>query len=486
MLSASPALQMLRLKNAQWVLPFLYQLFKNDEKNTVTEDQIIQALSIHLQQQEDDEEALEDAHIEWTDDNEARSRKYIASWVQKRILQDAPDADGSVHYQLTAYSEKVFQWLQQLQERSFVGTESRFKMLFQHLKDMVEYTEDNKQKRLELLKEKKAALEKEIKALELGSMVHQYTNGQLQERLHIFSKMCYDLLSDFTEVEDNFKQIHRKIVEQHTKAADQKSGILDFAFHAYDALRESDQGRSFYAFWDFLISRKGQTEWEALTQQLVNVMDQREINTENTFLLNLKSQLLQKGKKVSQANDRMAEKLSRIITEKEITRHRRLRSQINAIKELAFQLKEDSIQLPGITIEEPVTMQFVMDRKLTLAPSEKLMPIPQPEAAKEEIADYARLSKMMQAIIVDRKVLKERVVQFLEKKETVTLQEVLEEYPLQNGLAEVVGYFGLAKDPQLQAQVIDKTTELIPLSVSGGKFVEIPYLLFSKKKKNAE
>lgn len=482
LLASSPALQMLRLKNAHWVLPFLYQIFKIEQKTTVIEEALVQALSYHLQQQEDDLDILQETHIEFGDDDEARSRKYILSWVQKRILQDTPDAEGIPHYQLSAHTEKVFQWLEQLQERQFVGTESRFKMMFHHLKDLVEYTEDNKQKRLELLKERKANIEKEIKALELGTMMHQYTNAQVQERLHIFNKMCSDLLSDFTEVEDNFKQIHRRIVEQHTKGADQKSTILDFAFHAYDALRESDQGRSFYAFWDFLISRKGQVEWENLTHQLLKVLDQKSIETDKQFLASLKSQLLQKGKKVSQANDRMAEKLSRIITEKEITKHRRLRKQINAIKELAFQLRETDESLPGIEIEEPLNMPFVMDKKLTYLPSEKNIELVQPQAAKEEIADYDRLSKMLNVSVVDKKVLKERVQERLNKKETVTLLEILEKYPLQNGIAEVVTYFALNKDPQLSVQIVDKTTELVPLSADKKKFVEVPYLLFSHKK----
>ncbi|WP_126973742.1 DUF3375 domain-containing protein [Gynurincola endophyticus] len=482
LLASSPALQMLRLKNAHWVLPFLYQIFKIDQKSTVTEEVLVQALSFHLQQQEDDADILQETHIEFGDDDEARSRKYLTSWVQKRILQDTPDAEGVIHYQLSAYTEKVFQWLQQLQERQFVGTESRFKMMFHHLKDLVEYTEDNKQKRLELLKERKANIEKEIKALELGSMMHQYTNAQVQERLHIFNKMCYDLLSDFTEVEDNFKQIHRRIVEQHTKGSDQKSTILEFAFHAYDALRESDQGRSFYAFWDFLISRKGQTEWELLSHQLLEVLAQRSIDTDQQFLASLKSQLLQKGKKVSQANDRMAEKLSRIITEKEITKHRRLRKQINAIKELAFQVRDSEEALPGIEIDESLTMPFVMDRKISLLPGEKNIELLQPSAAKEEIADYDRLSKMLNTTMVDKKVLKERVQESLNNKETVTLLEILEKYPLQHGIAEVVTYFALNKDPQLSVQVVDKTTELVPLGAGKNKFVEVPYLLFSNKK----
>ncbi len=149
---------------------------------------------------------------------------------------------------------------------------------------------------------------KKIKALELGITPINYSNAQVQERLELFTRLCYELISDFREVEDNFKQIHRSIVEHHTKAEQNKGAIIGFAFEAYDALRTSSQGKSFYAFWDFLISRAGQEDWRQLTEQLISLLEDREIETDKTFIQNIKSFLLEQGKSVYNANDKMAEK----------------------------------------------------------------------------------------------------------------------------------------------------------------------------------
>ncbi len=192
-------------------------------------------------------------------------------------------------------------------------------------------------KRLEELKNRRAEIDKEIKRIEMGSKPEIYTNAQIQERLEWFTRLSHELLSDFREVEDNFKSIHRRIVEQHTKTETSKGTIVGYAFEAYDALRKSDQGKSFYAFWDFLVSRAGQEEWRHLTDQLLQLLQDRNIDSDGDFVQRIKSQLLQQGRSVYEANDRMAEKLSRIITEKEIARHRRLRQQIGSIKELVFQ-----------------------------------------------------------------------------------------------------------------------------------------------------
>jgi hypothetical protein len=387
--------------------------------------------------------------------------------------------DGSIQYQLSAYTEKTFQWLLSLQDRKHVGTESRFKLLLTSLRDIVENTEGDRKKRLENLKNKRAELDKEIKAIELGIAPENYTNSQVQERLELFTRQCYELISDFREVEDNFKKIHRNIVEQHTKAEQNKGAIVGYAFEAYDGLRNSSQGRSFYAFWEFLISRSGQEEWKELTEQLMDLLIDRSIQADENFLKNVKSLLLQQGKTVYDANDKMADKLSRIITEKEIARHRRLRKQINAIKEKAFELMEEEVTC-GLNLEEKPEIRMVMDRPLSFH-EKKLNPVlKQPVSGVETIADPERFSRMLNTSTIDKKYLWSKVEKALARKNTATLKEVLELQPLEQGLAEIVSYYGFAKDKPGRVQVIANTTELIPMNPQESLWVNVPYLLFSK------
>lgn len=481
LIQSSPALQMLRLRNAGWVLPFLYTVFKENRRMVVKEEQLVPLLAETLSQHADGTEDLEEARIEFGEDEESRSRKYLVSWVQKRILQDFPDTEGNTNYQLSAYTEKVFQWMQNLQlGQNHVGTESRFKILFGSLRDMVENTEDDKEKKLQILKDRRAEIDKEIKALELGVAPPRYNNAQVQERLDLFIKLCYELIGDFREVEDNFKQIHRNIVEQHTKAEQHKGTIVGFAFESYDALRSSNQGKSFYAFWDFLISRSGQEEWRQLTEQLLILLEDRELEADTDFLQNIKSFLLEQGKSVYDANDKMAEKLSRIITEKEIARHRRLRQQISSIKELVFDLMEEEQIDAGLQIEEPAEIKMVMDRKLALEEKKSAATLKQPMAAVEKIADIERFNRLLNTAFIDKKVLWNKVETVLKDRQTATLKEIVETTSLDNGLAEVIGYYSFLKEKSKRVQIIGTAVELIPLNKEATKFVEVPYLLFSK------
>jgi len=477
---SNPSVQVLRMRNAHWVIPFLFKAFKTDNTLSLPEPVLINALAEELRNHSEEIEDLEEARIEFGEDEESRSRKYLLNWVQRRLLQDFPDADAVTQYQLSAHTEKLFQWLQSLEKRQFVGTESRFRFLFQTLREMVEYTEDDTVKRLEELKNRKAEIDKEIKKIELGFKPEIYTNAQLRERLEWFTRLSHELLSDFREVEDNFKYIHRQIVEQHTKAEINKGAIVGYAFEAYDALRKSDQGKSFYAFWDFLISRAGQEEWRQLTDQLLQLLQDRNIEGDGDFVQDIKSLLLQQGRNVYDANDKMAEKLSRIITEKEIARHRRLRQQIGQVKELVFRFMEEEQPPCGLQLAAPAPIRMSMERKLNLVEKQQNPVMKQPANAKEKIEDLERFGRLLNAPFIDRKRLWQQVEAVLQQRTTATLSEIINITGLEYGVAEVVSYFSFLREKANRVQAMQEITELIPLDAEQTTFIEVPYLLFSR------
>ena len=476
----SPSVQIIRMRNAQWVIPFLFKAFKTENILSLPEPNLISQLAEELRNHSEEMEDLEEARIEFGEDEESRARKYLLNWVQRRLLQDFPDGEAVTQYQLSAHTEKLFQWLQGLEKRQFVGTESRFRFLFQTLREMVEYTEDDTVKRLEELKNRKAEIDKEIKRIEMGFKPEIYTNAQLRERLDWFTRLSHELLSDFREVEDNFKFIHRHIVEQHTRAEINKGAIVGYAFEAYDALRKSDQGKSFYAFWDFLVSRAGQEEWRQLTDQLLQLLQDRSIESDGDFVQDIKSLLLQQGRSVYEANDKMAEKLSRIITEKEIARHRRLRQQIGSIKELVFQFMDEETPPCGLQLDSPAPIRMPMERKLNLSERQGTAIVKQPANAKEKIEDLERFGRLLHTSHIDRKKLWQNVEQVLQKKTTATLSEIIEITGLNNGVAEVVSYFSFLREKAARVQSMQEITELIPLDEEKTQFIEVPYLLFSR------
>ena len=139
----APSVQIIRMRNAHWVIPFLFKAFKTENVLSLPESRMIGLLAEELRNHSEEIEDFEEARIEFGEDEESRARKYLLNWVQRRLLQDFPDAEAVTQYQLSAHTEKLFQWLQSLEKRQFVGTESRFKFLFQTLREMVERSEEH-------------------------------------------------------------------------------------------------------------------------------------------------------------------------------------------------------------------------------------------------------------------------------------------------------------------------------------------------------
>ena len=71
----------------------------------------------------------------------------------------------------------------------------------------MEFTNEDRNKRLELLRQKKEDIERQIERLEMGEDVEVYEDYQIEPRYNTLNKLAKELLSDFKEVDDNFKRL---------------------------------------------------------------------------------------------------------------------------------------------------------------------------------------------------------------------------------------------------------------------------------------
>ena len=81
----------------------------------------------------------------------------------------------------------------------------------------------------------------------------------LKDRFQQFTQGARELLSDFREVEHNFRQLDRRVRERIALWEGGKGALLEDIMGERDSIADSDQGNSFRAFWDFLMSSRGRT-----------------------------------------------------------------------------------------------------------------------------------------------------------------------------------------------------------------------------------
>lgn len=440
LLAHSPAVKLLRAKNAPLILSFLYREFKENNRLTISSYELVNRLADYLEALDyaDETDPFEDILV--------RAKRYIDDWCseQNRYLRKFPDETGEPVHELTADTEKAFQWIDSLEKKAFVGTESRFLDIFAKLTELVEKSSEDPEKRIADLEHRKRAIEAEIRQIRASGTVASFSNTQIKERFYEIGKLGRELLSDFKEVEQNFKAITRSIYEKQAREKMRKGAILGYTLDATDELRDSDQGRSFHAFWRFLMADNRQDELTALVDKIFDLLENRQIDEADPFLARIKVNLHRAGQKVVASNHRLAEKLSRILAEKHMLERRKTIELVGDIKRLALdRLADPPKRDPFIAIEGDPDVRMVMDRPLGTPPQTADF-ANQPGALGASDIGAVDFGRLFNQFEIDREALQVQIDDCLRDRDQVTLAEIVQKYPIARGVAELVTYLAIA------------------------------------------
>ena len=370
----------------------------------------------------------------------------------------------------------MIDWVDSLKKEDYIGTESKFKTLFSQLKELVEYSSEDREKRLELLRQRKDEIERQIEHLEMGEEVEVYDDYQIEPRFNTLNKLAKELLSDFKEVDDNFKEIIRQIYQRQTDN-EQKKDLLSYIFDAYSELKNSQQGKSFYAFWEFLLSAELQNEWDELTDALYKTLSDRQIDTKDMFLKEIKRHLFDAGEKVSKTNDRMSEKLSLIIRQNEQSNAEATKQVIKDIKKLLIEASQNKEKSDASLEYETIEINLPIERQLTFTPSKEIEYKDKPQEVVLGIDDLERIGKLYNPYYVDRKILRDRINKMLQDNGQTTISEVIANNSgIEKGLSELFGYIGILKE--YKTAVSTEHTQYIAFSED--KSIEIPEIIITR------
>jgi hypothetical protein len=188
------------------------------------------------------------------------------AWLRKFY----PPGTDEPHFDMTPATERALAWLAGLSERSFVGTESRLLTWFELLRQMSEGSETDVDTRVAELQKRRDAIDAEIERARSGDLP-LLGDTALRERFTQFTTLARELLADFREVEHNFRGLDRRVRERIALWDGSKGALLQDILGERDLIAESDQGRSFRAFSDFLMSRTRQEELTGLLERVLRL-----------------------------------------------------------------------------------------------------------------------------------------------------------------------------------------------------------------------
>lgn len=471
-LSESPSVRLFKMRSLEFFLGFVVDAFENQ---TIGQERLYMLLESRLDQLTD-EMVDEDSNIDNLGEaNDAKAKRLVKEWTDKWFLTNYQNEEGEIIYELSSHTSKVIDWLTTLKKEDYIGTESKFKTLFSQLKELVEYSNEDREKRLELLRQRKEEIEHQIERLEMGEEVEVYEDYQIEPRFNSLNKLAKELLSDFKEVDDNFKEIIKQIYQRQTDN-EQKKDLLSYIFDAYAELKDSQQGKSFYAFWEFLLSTELQKEWDELTDSLYQTLANRKIGTKDMFLKEIKRHLFDAGEKVSKTNYRMSEKLSHIIRQNEQSNVEATKQIIKDIKKLLIEASQNKEKSAATLSYEVVEINLSLERQLTLMPTKEVEYKDKPQDAVLDIDDLEQIGKLYNPYHVDRKVLRSRIDSMLKDHGQTTIAEVVTCSGIEKGLSELFGYIGILKE--YKTAVSAERTQCIAFSED--KSIEIPEIIITR------
>jgi hypothetical protein len=445
-LQRAPSIRLLKADNASLIIGFLHQQFKRAQRVSVPLSELVEQLEGYLE------------HLNEREDGRyiRSAQGYLSEWAddEHRFIRIAVYGNSDVPaVELTAETERVIGWLEDMQQnQEFVGTESRFLLIVQLLREIVQKSTEDPTERLAQLEQQRAELDEQIELIrQTGRVDNLYTSTQVRERFSQASQIARELLRDFRLVEETFREIARTIQKKQLQSNMRKGDLIGEVLDLDEELKASDQGRSFYSFWEFLMSPRQSDDLQELLEGLDKLDEIALVLSEERLLQRLPGYLVAAGEKIVRSNARLAEQLRRLLDEQALAENRRVQELIQEIKREVHRGDTAlSTQQGWLDLEGAPETQLVMERELW-TPAKVQSFREQPLEVSEEDLEGIDFAGLYRQFSVDEQLLRRRIDTLLEIKPLVHLSEVLTEYPAEKGLAEVLTYCRLAaRDPRHQ------------------------------------
>lgn len=428
----SPAWRLVRADNAVLVLSFLGSVFVTENVRAISAAELTDRLDDELY-------ALRSLLGEQAYPQSAKA--YLEEWAKPEVgwlRKYYPPGSDEAYFDATPALEKAVAWVDSLQARSFVGTESRLNTIVDLLRQMVFGTETDAQVRLAELHRRRSEIDREITEVESGHLP-LLGDAALRDRYQQFTRTARELLADFREVESNLRALDRQTREQIATWHESKGELLDNVFGSRHTITESDQGRSFRAFYDFLLSRDRREELDQLLQRVHEVdaiadADQRMRHVHDDWL--------DAGERTQATVRLLSEQLRRFLDDQVWLENRRVMDLLRHIEATAIELRGHG--------EPPTTMEIDAPSPKIALPMERPLYAPNATASLDSrvtsSTEEVDVSSLLGQVYVDVERLAGMVRDELRTRPQVDLTDVLTRRPIEQGLAELVGYLSLVDD----------------------------------------
>ncbi|MEX2233516.1 MAG: DUF3375 family protein, partial [Cyclobacteriaceae bacterium] len=254
--------------------------------------------------------------------------------------------------------------------------------------------------------------------------------------------------------------------------------LLDTIFSQQDYLWNTDQGKSFKAFWEFLMSESMQKELEELIGKMNEIPVIKAIKQE-PIVDRIKTNLVDAGDKVNRSNDGLIEQLRKYVEQRNLSESKHILRSIETIENLLMEHKDHiEPQLMIMDIDGLFRPNLLMERPLFSPPIKAVFE----QTSIEEGKADADTNILFEQFFVDIEALRNNIKTALRSKSQVSLAGLLNLYEPTKGVAEVMGYIQIASGDSKHYINNEKTEDLVVKNIDTGKQYQLkaPLIIFNR------
>ncbi len=469
-LHSDSGITILRSRSAQFVLTFFYNTFYLESISSLPYDEFALRLENFISLNEDNEAELEEDILSESPEDTLfsaknisdRVRTYIESWLgeKKRYIRRYRNSEKVDVIELDSAVSRLMPFIARILNSDTIATESSFNYILSQLKSLADNMNGDPKKRIAELEREIKEKEREKKEIERTNIVKTFDRRKTLEYLRDLENRGREILSDFAQVEDNFRDIMNKIAEKQAEGDSTRRKILGYTLTLHKELYASPQGQSFDAFWAYMM-RYSDDRITELCREIEMLLKKEDIEYDDSFLISLRKTFYTAGKRIVDKNSILAERMSRVMAQRTISERKGFEELVASIKQESALLKNNEKAQVGIemTISGQPDLLFPLSRTLRFEKEENVtLPI-----LFEDNNDRSAVLSLKSEFHVDEKALDDNIKRFFKEsgKESFTLSELVSRFPITKGLEEIVTYVTIAQKREKNAVNAEREEEIL-------------------------
>ncbi|SFF45335.1 DUF3375 domain-containing protein [Blastococcus tunisiensis] len=432
------AWKLLVADNAPLVIGFLDRVFLTPNVRQLPGPELTEALEDHLHPLRGADTAAYPKAAE----------AYLADWADARngwLRRFYPTGSDVAHYAPTSAVETAAAFVRSLGRREFLGTASRLLTVRDLLRQITAGAATDPEVRLGALERQRAEIDAQIEAIRSGADTG-LDDTAIRERYAQAVTTARELLADLREVEENFRALDRDVRRRATTWDGPRGEFLKTVFGTTAEIGASDQGRSWRAFWEHMLSAAQQDELAELLAAVRSVPALTGAGEQVTQLL--REELFVAAEATQRTVASLSAQLRRFLDERSWSEGRRIHEVIRGTLAAALAAHDGDVRglgsdLAGLRAE----FALPLERPLYTPRTETRLESTAAEDPGVDPGGDDALADLLDISHIDLDALRAAVGSTVAAHGgQATLGQVVRAHPLTEGLAELVGYLQVSDD----------------------------------------